>query len=74
MERQEIVNRLANLYKLIEKDLATFKDEANKKSLLDQRFGVRMAAQALQVWDEVLEKIWDDALDTINRSLTQDKS
>lgn len=62
MDKQEIINRLANLYKLIEKDLKTFKDEANKKSLLEQRFGVRMTAQALQVWDEVLEKVIVDKM------------
>lgn len=57
MEKQEIINTLAYLYKLFEKDLENFKDEKDKKSLLDQRFGVRMTAQALQVWDEVLEKV-----------------
>lgn len=67
MERQEIINRLANLYKLIEKDLEIFKDEENRKSLLDQRFGVRMTAQALQVWDEVMEKMWDDVVDKIQK-------
>lgn len=57
MDKQEIIDRLVNLYKLIEKDLGAFEDEASKRALLDQRFGVRMTAQALQVWDEVLERV-----------------
>lgn len=66
MERQEMVDRLVNIYRLLEDD-ERFNDGANKIAAANQKFGVRMAAQSLQVWDDVIEIVE-------KKRLTQNKS
>jgi hypothetical protein len=68
MEKQQIIERLVNMYFLIQKDEKHFKDdEISLVALRNQRFGVRMSAGALGLWDEVCEKIEQERL-TQNKS------
>ena len=68
MEKQDIINRLTNMYYLLERDEKFFEeDDKAVRALRNQKFGVRMAAQSLQVWDDVIEKIEQ-------QRLTQSKS
>lgn len=63
MEKQDMIGRLVNMYYLLERDEKFFEeDDKAVKSLRDQKFGVRMAAIALGVWDDVIEKIEQERL------------
>ena len=64
----DMINRLVNMYRLLERDEKLFKDEEHPKlkealvALRNQKFGVRMAAQSLGVWDEVIEIVEQERL------------
>lgn len=67
MEKQEIIGRLVKMYLLLERDELAFKGSFDGICAANQKFGVRMAASALSLWDEVCEKIEQKRL-TENKS------
>lgn len=68
MEKQEIIDRLVKMYLLIQKDEIDLKDDAKALvALSNRKFGIKLAAGALSLYDEVCEKIEQESL-TENKS------
>ena len=63
MEKQDMVGRLVNMYYFLEKDEKLFKeDDKALVALRNQKFGVRLAATVLGVWDDVIEIVEKERL------------